>query len=87
MYMFSAGTEDLKMSLIMKPKDKIWTLKKETKDWWLKYFFRKPQPNFEGHAIEGHLAKFVSSHPEACENLSERGEQCHEGLGFEIEFP
>ena len=37
--------------------------------------------NFEGHIIEGHLVKF------ACENKSERGEQCHEGLGFEIEFP
>ena len=42
-------------------------------------------PNFEGHFIEGHLAKFASS--SACENVSERGEQCHEGLRFEIEFP
>ena len=49
----------------------------------LKYFY-KSRPNVEGLIIEGQKCASSSS---ACENVSERGEQCHEGLGFEIEFP
>ena len=60
-------------------------LKKENKEYWPIFWSITHCPNFEGHVFEGHLAKFVSS--SACENVSERGEECHEGLRFEIEFP